>query len=97
MIFFFDQVNFAPFFVAGPGEATVEKVADHVEHIANVAGKLQYVHFLQNSIPKFDFEPFLFFSVGLGSDFDGIGSVPVGLEDVSKYPALVRKISSTSL
>ncbi len=28
-------------------------------------------------------------SVGLGSDFDGIGSTPEGLEDVSKYPALV--------
>ena len=40
------QVNFAPDFVAGPGKATVEKVADHVEHIANVAGKLQYVTFL---------------------------------------------------
>jgi microsomal dipeptidase-like Zn-dependent dipeptidase len=44
---FFVQVNFAPYFVAGPGKATVEKVADHVEHIANVAGKLQYVSFLQ--------------------------------------------------
>jgi len=28
-------------------------------------------------------------SVGLGSDYDGIGSVPIGLEDVSTYPALV--------
>lgn len=28
-------------------------------------------------------------SVGIGSDFDGIGSTPEGLEDVSKYPALV--------
>jgi membrane dipeptidase len=29
--------------------------------------------------------------VGLGSDFDGIsGMAPVGLEDVSKYPALVK-------
>jgi microsomal dipeptidase-like Zn-dependent dipeptidase len=28
-------------------------------------------------------------SVGLGSDYDGIDSTPVGLEDVSKYPALV--------
>jgi membrane dipeptidase len=29
--------------------------------------------------------------VGLGSDFDGVsGMTPVGLEDVSKYPALVR-------
>ena len=88
----FVQVNFAPQFVADPGEAKVEKVADHVEHIANVAGKLQYVTLcftLQNMIPKLI--SILFFSVGLGSDFDGIGSVPVGLEDVSKYPTLVRK------
>lgn len=29
--------------------------------------------------------------VGLGSDFDGVsGMVPVGMEDVSKYPALVK-------
>lgn len=27
-------------------------------------------------------------SIGIGSDFDGIPSVPVGLEDVSKYPDL---------
>ncbi|KAG6897725.1 hypothetical protein C0992_011935 [Termitomyces sp. T32_za158] len=33
------MVNFAPFFVAGPGEANVQTVADHVEHIAKVAGK----------------------------------------------------------
>lgn len=31
-------------------------------------------------------------SVGLGSDYDGIDSTPVGLEDVSKYPALVSSI-----
>lgn len=30
------------------------------------------------------------FSVGIGSDFDGINSTPEGLEDASKYPALVR-------
>ena len=29
------------------------------------------------------------FSVGIGSDYDGIGETPVGLEDVSKYPDLV--------
>jgi len=33
-------------------------------------------------------------SVGIGSDFDGIGEVPVGLEDVSKYPALVSHPSA---
>jgi len=30
--------------------------------------------------------------VGLGSDFDGIRSVPEGLEDVSGYPALLAKL-----
>ncbi|MFI5183155.1 MAG: dipeptidase [Vicinamibacteria bacterium] len=30
--------------------------------------------------------------VGLGSDFDGVNSLPVGLEDVSKYPALVAEL-----
>ncbi|KAF9047370.1 membrane dipeptidase-domain-containing protein [Panaeolus papilionaceus] len=65
------MVNFAPFFVADPGLATVQAVADHVEHIATVAGKEH---------------------VGLGSDFDGIDDVPKGLEDVSKYPALIAEL-----
>ncbi|TFK44479.1 membrane dipeptidase-domain-containing protein [Crucibulum laeve] len=65
------MVNFAPFFVASPGNATVDAVADHVEHIGKVAGKKH---------------------VGLGSDFDGIGDVPVGLEDVSKYPSLIAEL-----
>ena len=30
--------------------------------------------------------------VGLGSDFDGIPQVPIGLEDVSKYPALLQEL-----
>jgi membrane dipeptidase len=30
--------------------------------------------------------------VGIGSDFDGITTVPVGLEDVSKYPALTAEL-----
>lgn len=30
--------------------------------------------------------------VGLGADFDGISSTPVGLEDVSTYPALVGEL-----
>jgi membrane dipeptidase len=30
--------------------------------------------------------------IGLGSDFDGITQVPLGLEDVSKYPSLVAEL-----
>jgi hypothetical protein len=29
--------------------------------------------------------------VGLGSDFDGVDSLPVGLEDVSKFPELTAE------
>ncbi|HEX6201793.1 MAG TPA: dipeptidase, partial [Thermoanaerobaculia bacterium] len=31
--------------------------------------------------------------IGLGGDFDGIGSTPVGLEDVSTYPALLAELA----
>jgi membrane dipeptidase len=31
-------------------------------------------------------------AVGIGSDFDGIDQVPVGLEDVSKFPNLTRAL-----
>ncbi|MDZ4689336.1 MAG: dipeptidase [Planctomycetaceae bacterium] len=30
--------------------------------------------------------------VGLGADFDGVTRLPVGLEDVTKYPALVQEL-----
>ncbi|KAF9231912.1 membrane dipeptidase-domain-containing protein [Melanogaster broomeanus] len=30
--------------------------------------------------------------VGIGSDYDGIGETPEGLEDVSKYPALIAEM-----
>jgi membrane dipeptidase len=31
--------------------------------------------------------------VGLGSDFDGIDSAPLGMEDISKLPDLVRELA----
>ena len=51
--------------------ATIADVADHIEHVRDVAG---------------------IDHVGLGADFDGIGSTPVGLEDVSTYPALITEL-----
>lgn len=52
--------------------ATLGDVADHIEHVRNVAG---------------------IDHVGIGSDFDGITSVPIGLEDVSTFPALFAELS----
>jgi len=54
----------------GP-KATLQQVADHIDHIRSVAG---------------------IDHVGLGSDFDGITEVPVGLEDVSKFPDLIAEL-----
>ena len=52
-------------------KATLAQVADHIEHVRDVAG---------------------IDAVGLGSDFDGITEVPVGLEDVSKFPDLIAEL-----
>ena len=54
-----------------PG-VTLAMVADHIEHIAKVAGVEH---------------------VGIGGDFDGLGKeVPVGLNDVSRYPDLLAEL-----
>jgi membrane dipeptidase len=51
--------------------ATLQQVADHIDHLRQVAGVDH---------------------VGIGSDFDGITEVPVGLEDVSKFPDLIAEL-----
>jgi membrane dipeptidase len=51
--------------------ATLAQVADHIEHVRDVAGVDH---------------------VGIGSDFDGTRDLPVGLEDVSKYPDLFAEL-----
>ena len=77
------MVTFVPSFIneevrtfQGPREdvprATLADVADHIEHVRDVAG---------------------IDHVGIGSDFDGITSTPMGLEDVSTYPALLAELS----
>jgi membrane dipeptidase len=53
--------------------ATLGQVANHVEHVRDVAG-IEHV--------------------GLGGDFDGMSAVTVGLEDVSRYPALLAELIS---
>ena len=76
------MVTFVPAFISdavrlytnsgNPPRATLADVADHVEHIRDVAGVDH---------------------VGIGSDFDGITDTPIGLEDVSMFPALLAELS----
>jgi membrane dipeptidase len=51
--------------------ATINQVADHIEHVREVAGVAH---------------------VGIGADYDGTPELPVGLADVSRYPALFREL-----
>jgi membrane dipeptidase len=30
--------------------------------------------------------------VGIGSDFDGVSSLPVGMDDVTKYPLITEEL-----
>jgi membrane dipeptidase len=50
---------------------TLAQVADHIDHIAKVAGVDH---------------------VGIGSDFDGVASLPQGLSGVQTYPALLSEL-----
>ncbi len=52
-------------------EATIADVADHIDHIRDVAG---------------------IDHVGIGGDYDGTVSLPVGLEDVSGYHLLTAEL-----
>ena len=53
--------------------ATLADVADHIEHVREIAGVDH---------------------VGIGSDYDGMGTPPVGLDDVSTYPNLFAELLS---
>jgi membrane dipeptidase len=54
----------------------------HVQtHLSDVADHIEHVRELAGVE-----------HVGIGSDFDGVSSVPIGLEDVSRYPALVAEL-----
>jgi membrane dipeptidase len=66
------EAAMSAWFKANPGPpATLQQVADHIDHVRKVAG---------------------IDHVGLGSDFDGVETLPAGLEDVSRYPALTAEL-----
>lgn len=67
-----DEVRLYDGPAAAAPRSTLADVANHIEHIRNVAG---------------------IDHVAIGGDFDGIDRGPVGLEDVSTYPALFAELS----
>ena len=53
-------------------KATVSDMADHIDHIRDVAG---------------------IDHIGIGGDYDGMATGPVGMEDVTGYPALFAELA----
>uniref|UniRef100_A0ACB8EAQ7 Dipeptidase 1 (Renal) n=2 Tax=Sphaerodactylus townsendi TaxID=933632 RepID=A0ACB8EAQ7_9SAUR len=53
----------------------------HQSNLSQVADHMDYIKHVAGAE-----------AVGLGGDYDGVGRVPVGLEDVSKYPDLVAEL-----
>ncbi|MCI1748002.1 MAG: dipeptidase [Acidipropionibacterium sp.] len=58
--------------VGRPPAVGVSEVADHMDHVREVAGVA---------------------AVGIGADYDGTGSMPTGLDDVSHYQDLLAELS----
>lgn len=78
------MVNFSPGFISCVDNNAPNGVPDPYpanNTLSHVADHITYI----GDLIGYD-------HVGLGSDFDGIQSTPVGLDDVSKYPDLVAEL-----
>jgi membrane dipeptidase len=78
------MVNFAPDFISCSASDRDDGLPDlDMDHatLERVADHIIHI----GTVAGFDY-------VGLGSDFDGIPSVPKGLDDVSKFPALIAEL-----
>ena len=78
------MVNIAPDFISCVDAGNKNWIPDPVPANATLNQVVKHILHIGNLI-GFD-------HVGIGSDFDGIPTVPEGLEDVTKYPDLVAEL-----
>lgn len=78
------MVNFSPDFVSCTTPITSDGLPTFYPENSTLSHVVDHIMHIGNLI-GFD-------HVGLGSDFDGIPSTPLGLDDVSKYPDLVKEL-----
>ena len=77
-------VNFAPDFISCVDNGNENGIPDFYPENSTLAQVARHVTYIGDLV-GYD-------HVGLGSDFDGIGSTPAGLDDVSKFPDLVAEL-----
>lgn len=78
------MVNFAPDFISCTASDRADGIPDGDPANATLQRVADHIMHI-GTVAGFD-------HVGLGSDFDGIPSVPRGLEDVSKFPDLITEL-----
>ena len=78
------MVNFLPDFISCQESDNANGLPEPVPANATLSQVVKHIMYIGERI-GFD-------HVGIGSDFDGIISTPVGLEDVSKFPDLVAEL-----
>ncbi|CAI7594207.1 unnamed protein product [Penicillium bialowiezense] len=78
------MVNFSPDFISCTASDSANGIPDVDPEHATLERVADHIMHIGNLIG--------FEHVGIGSDFDGIPTVPRGLEDVSKFPALIAEL-----
>ncbi|UZP44789.1 hypothetical protein NXS19_012601 [Fusarium pseudograminearum] len=78
------MVNIAPDFISCVDTGTENGIPEFYPQNSTLAHAAQHILYIGNLI-GYD-------HVGIGTDFDGIPSVPKGLEDVTKYPDLITEL-----
>jgi membrane dipeptidase len=78
------MVNFSPDFISCTSEENEHGIPSFYPTNSTLEHVVNHIMHIGNLIG--------YEHVGLGSDFDGIPSTPVGLDDVSKFPDLVAEM-----
>jgi membrane dipeptidase len=102
------HINFGSYFLNGDFQKKMEIAYDYIDHNQIKWGSVEHVNYIDqykkdNDVPEINLDMVVDHishvaaivgvdHIGLGSDFDGVSEVPVGLSDVSMFPNLIERL-----
>jgi membrane dipeptidase len=102
------QINFGSYFLNGEFQRKMETAYDYLDENQIEWGSEEALEYLnrfktEHEVPEVNIDVLVDHishvaaivgvdHIGFGSDFDGVEEVPVGMEDVSKYPLLIERL-----